>query len=341
LARCLNALAYGYVQTRQFERSVACAMEAQKLYTSIGNLVLAADCQRAAGFGLTLLGRPHESLLTLTESLAFSQQIENLWGEAECTRSLAYTSLEVGDYGQAVRMGKQAIKQMRKVGTPFMKMSTQLTWGIIQRTMMAWDAATETLLLVLAEGREKDITFGIDWVLSELCAVYAAARDWERAYEYAKQNSQSCQKEPMLSLSLTGWHGIEALLRGGDNDLARADVELFARLVGENKRYQFVLCRSKAVLAQWDGDVAQAICHLENALALAQEMGLPGEEWPIWGELGRLYTEQGKDVKAKRAYGEAAVIILNLAETIDEVDLQAGFLAADPVRSVLEIGKKI
>jgi tetratricopeptide (TPR) repeat protein len=60
------------------------------------------------------------------------------------------------------------------------------------------------------------------------------------------------------------------------------------------------------------------------------------EQWPILGELGRLYAEQGENEKAREAYDEATAIIHHLAETIDEADLRAGFLAAGPVRSMLE-----
>jgi hypothetical protein len=81
--------------------------------------------------------------------------------------------------------------------------------------------------------------------------------------------------------------------RGGDSNVARREVERVAALVGENRRYRLPLLRSQAVLAQWDGHVAQAIAHLEAALDLAQEMELPGEAWPILGELGRLYAERG------------------------------------------------
>ena len=79
--------------------------------------------------------------------------------------------------------------------------------------------------------------------------------------------------------------------------------------------------------------------HLQAALALAQEIGLPGEECPILGELGGLYAEQGEEAKAQQAYNEAAVIIHRLAETIDEEELQEGFLAAGPIRSILETSK--
>jgi len=129
---------------------------------------------------------------------------------------------------------------------------------------------------------------------------------------------------------------IEALVRGGDVELARAEVERLSKIVGNNNRYHLILLRLQAVLAQWDGDVAQAIVHLQAALALAREMGLPGEEWPILGALGGLYAELGEEGKAQQAYQEAAVIIHRLAETIDEEDLRVGYLTAVCVQSILE-----
>jgi hypothetical protein len=145
----------------------------------------------------------------------------------------------------------------------------------------------------------------------------------------------------LLPVGFSGWYETEALLRGGDGDLARAEVERLGKIVGDNKRYRLPLLRSLAVLAQWDGDGNQAISHLEAALILAQEIGLPGEEWPILGTLGGLYAAQGKEEMAQQAYEAAAVIIHHLAEAIDEEDLRAGFLAADPVRSVLGLSEAV
>lgn len=109
--------------------------------------------------------------------------------------------------------------------------------------------------------------------------------------------------------------------------------------MGGNRRYQLILRRCQAVLAQWDGDVAQAVTHLENALTLAQEMELLGEAWPILGELGRLYAELGEEVKAREAYGEAGTIIRRLAETIDDEGVREGFVTAVSIRTILQQGK--
>jgi tetratricopeptide (TPR) repeat protein len=98
--------------------------------------------------------------------------------------------------------------------------------------------------------------------------------------------------------------------------------------VGNNRRYRLPLLRSQAVLAQWDGDTDQAIEHLQSAVALAQEIGLPGEECSILNALGALYADQGDQAKAQQFWRPAAVISLSLAETIDEEDLRAGYLTA-------------
>ena len=140
----------------------------------------------------------------------------------------------------------------------------------------------------------------------------------------------------MVPMSLSGWYETEALLHGGDEALARAEIERIATITGTNRRYQLPLLRSQAVLAQWDGDVVQAIVHLETALALAQEMGLPGEEWPILAELGELYAEQGEEAKSKAAYGEAGTIIHRLGESFEDDDLKAGFLTAVSTRTLLK-----
>ncbi len=336
LARCLNSLAYVHSRLRQWDIVEVYATEARDLYAAAGNRILEADSQRVVGWSQIYSGRPRDGLATLRETLAFSQQIENLWGEAECAWRLAIALLELGSYGEAIRLASQGVRQARKVGQPTMAALALSTWGAVQRTVMALESAQETLLEALALSAEKGLTGFADWALAELCALRALAGDSGQAYVYARQTLQSRGDESLLPMGLTGWYETEALLHGGDGDLARAEVQRLGEIVGNNKRYRLTLLRSLAVLAQWDNDTDRAIQHLQAAVALAQEIGLPGEEWSILGALGALYAGQGDQAEAQQAWKAAAGIILSLAETIDEEDLQAGFLAAAPVRLVLE-----
>jgi hypothetical protein len=158
---------------------------------------------------------------------------------------------------------------------------------------------------------------------------------------YAKQALAASQDDLILPMELTFWYETEALLRGGDGNLARREVERVTALVGENRRYRLPLLRSQAVLAQWDSNSGQALNHLQAALGLAQEIGLPGGAWPLLGALGGLYEEQEEEAQAQEVYGEAGTIIHRLAETIDEAALRVGFLTAGPVGSVLEMSEGV
>lgn len=335
LARCLNSLSYIHSYLRRWDKAEVYANEARQLYAASGNQVLAADSQRIVGWAQMYTGWPQTSLATLEETFAFSQQIENLWGEAECGWRLAHTMLELGRYGQAIRHAREAIKQARLVGIPIMILLAQTTWGVIQRTVMTLDHAEDTLLESLAHSTDHNLTGYRDWILFELCSLHAIAGDWDQAYIYARQALQSLEDESILSVNLTGWYMIEALLRSGDVDLARAEVERLEKLMGNNRRYRLVLLRSQAVLAQWDDNPDQAVSHLQAALALTQEIGLPGEEWQILGELAKLYAGQDEEIMAQQAYKASSSVLLHLAETIDEEEIRSGFLAARQVRSIL------
>lgn len=337
IARCLGLLAMVNFQLRRWAMVEVYASESRQLYITAADSVLAADSQRLITLSQICTGRSRESLATLQQTFDFLQRIENLWGAVECARLLSLTWLELGQYGHATSMARHGIEQARTMGQQMAMVDLALTvWAVVQRALMALDAAQATLLAVwIEDGTRGLVGFVKDWILSELCASYALRGDWVQAHDYALQRLQAREDQSLLPMGFTGWYETEALLRGGTGDLARAEVERLAGTVGANKRYRLILLRSQAVLAQWDGDVAQATSHLEAALTLAREMELPGEAWPILGSLGALYVERGDRTQARQAYQEAAAIIRRLAATIDAADLRAGFLAAGPVRSIL------
>jgi hypothetical protein len=244
--------------------------------------------------------------------------------------------LELGRYGEALRFGEQAVRQSKAVGQPMMEVLALSAWGTIQRTLMNLEAARDTQLGVWGQYVEKGFTGFMDWVLAELCVVHASAGDWDQAHEYALQASGSRGEAPMLPMGTTGWYETEALLRGGDGDLARSEVARLGEILGDNRRFRLPWLRSRAVLAQWEGHEGQAIQHLREAGTLARAMELPGEQWSILAALAGLYERREAEAEAQRARKEAADIILNLAETIDDEDLRARFLAAEAVRPILE-----
>jgi tetratricopeptide (TPR) repeat protein len=336
MARCLNSLAYIHSLLRQWDTVEAYAKEARDLYAAVGDRILEADSQRVLGWSQIYTGQPRASLATLQETFAFSRQIENLWGQAECAWRLACTLTELGRYGEAIGLARQAVQQARMVGQPPMILMALITLGTVQRTLMAFDAGRVTLLEALAKSHEKSLTAYQDWALVELCALHASSGDWDQAKVYARQTLQLMQDKSLLPMSFSGWYLTEALLRGSDGDLVHAEVERLGKILGDNRRFRILWLRSQAELAQWDSEPEQAITHLQAAAALAREIGLPGEEWSILGMLGDLYSKQGDQEQAHQFRSASAAILLNLANSIDEQELRAGFLAAGAVRQFLD-----
>ena len=128
----------------------------------------------------------------------------------------------------------------------------------------------------------------------------------------------------------------EALLRGGDERQARAEVQRLGEHLGSYLRFRIPYLRSLAVLAAWEGHCEQAIDHLHAATQVAADLGLPGEQWQIQAALGTLYETGGQPAQAHTAFSKAATIIQGLTERIADEALRAHFLAAPKIQQVLQ-----
>jgi tetratricopeptide (TPR) repeat protein len=131
------------------------------------------------------------------------------------------------------------------------------------------------------------------------------------------------------------YHEIEALLRGGDERIAREEVRRFAQRAEVNEREQIAYLRALGVLSEWEGDTQRAIDQLHEARALAQKIGLSKELWQIQSRIGDLYEQRGETEEAREAFSLAAQTLRMLAEKIGDQELREGFLSAPRVRRVL------
>jgi hypothetical protein len=94
-----------------------------------------------------------------------------------------------------------------------------------------------------------------------------------------------------------------------------------------------------ATLAQWDGEAEEALASLQEAAALANEIGLPGELWQIEVALGEVYTSRGELELAYQTFIRAGAIVWELAEKMKDEELRTNFLATPAVQRVLELGR--
>ena len=139
---------------------------------------------------------------------------------------------------------------------------------------------------------------------------------------------------PMFSTHLH--REVEALLRGGDERLAREEVRRFAERAETNERDLMSYLRSLAVVSEWEGDTKRATDHLYEAEALSEEIGPPGELWQILARIGELHEQRGEVGEAREAFSRAAQTLRDLAAKIGDEGLREGFLSAPQVRRVLQ-----
>jgi hypothetical protein len=171
-----------------------------------------------------------------------------------------------------------------------------------------------------------------------LCKHYALAGEWEAAYRYAVKAITVRKRSDVALLVLDFYrqYETEALLRGGDESQARAEVQGLGERVGNYRRFRIPYLWSLAVLSAWNGHNEQAISFLCEAAQVAADIGLPGEQSQIQALLGRLYQAAGEPTQAQTAFGEAATIIGGLAEGIRDEARRSNFLAGLQIQPVLQ-----
>jgi hypothetical protein len=132
------------------------------------------------------------------------------------------------------------------------------------------------------------------------------------------------------------YHETGALLRVGEEGLARADAKRLGERVGANRRFRLVHLRMLAVLDGYDGETGEALSRLRRAAVLAEDLGLPGELWQIKAEMGELHELRGEPENALCAFSRAARIVERLAGEIEDEAIKEAFLSAPQPRRVLE-----
>lgn len=239
-----------------------------------------------------------------------------------------------GEYEDAIGKASRGLEAARSLGQPqFASMGLE-GLGDGYRATFALGTARSAYLEMF------------DWVYfpmlgghvhARLCAVAALSGEWERAREHALE-ALGLEREFFLPHSYVHrHHDIEALLRGGDTELARENLRLFERRTRGYKGYlRLAYLRSAAVLARWNGDTEGTLSLLHKVLGMAERLGLPGETWQVAATLGEVHEERGEIDPSGRAFGRAAVVIRRLAANMKDEKLREGFLTAPQTRRVLE-----
>ena len=238
-----------------------------------------------------------------------------------------------GEYEEALRRGTRALEAARSLGHAQFAAHALLGLGDAHRCVFSFAAArsayTEILDVAFFSTLRKEFH-------ARLCAVEALSGEWEPAREHALEVVG--HEDAYLPVYwMYRHHVIEALLRGGDGELAHECLDVFERRTrGQRGALRLGYLRAAAVLARWEGNGDEALALLHEAFGEAERLGLPGEIWQVSATLGEEYEERGETGRSERAFGRAAIVIRRLAANMADEDLREGYLAAPQVRNVLE-----
>ncbi|HEX6551547.1 MAG TPA: AAA family ATPase [Ktedonobacteraceae bacterium] len=366
--RCLYTLGVIHLIRGDFEETTHCEQASLALYAALGSEPTASGELSLPYF---LLGAPLTQSLTNRASEAFcwatlvyaqvnsgqvlgsihsgrraltlSQESKNVWAQIYSTSGLTQGLLEVGAYEEALLLTQPALALARTLPQSIIFQRFLFGLGRTYHALQQWDEARRTLDETLAVAERLDLGRLYVPTLSQLCLHSAAAGEWEAAYQYALK-AISLRKR--TGAALVAWdfspqYETEALLRGGEERQARAEVQRLGECLGSNRRFRIPYLRSRALLSTWDEHSEQAINYLREAAQIAADIGLPGERWQIQAALGNLYEEAGETSPAHSAFGEAVRIIQGLAEDIKDEALRARFLAGPQIQPVMQHAQRL
>jgi tetratricopeptide (TPR) repeat protein len=304
---------------------------------ALHNRAMEAQCLATVAVAEVNRGELAASVNAGRAALKIGREINNEWTQALAATNLSQGLIEEGRYGEALRTTEEGVRIARKVPDPVLPLIALYAAGNAHQAILGLEEAQtmyrESLDVAAALPRPWSLL-----MVSRLCANRALAGDWEAAHRYALDSVAIRDAAParLMWLDFVRYHELEALLRSGEEELAREGVKRLGERMGGNRRFRLVHLRMLAVLDGWDGRTREALAHLREAATLAQEIGLPGELWQIWEAIGELHEQRGEPEEASAAFSLAASILERLAGEIEDEALKQGFLSAPQLRRVLE-----
>jgi tetratricopeptide (TPR) repeat protein len=330
--------ALGHEQVASRELSVAPYLLGAPLSQPLMNRATEGMCWGLLASTQVNAGQVHNSIRNGHRGLALSKESKNIWAQVNSIRYLSDGLLDAGAYEEALGLTQHAIALARSLPPTIIFHRLLAALGTIYLALQRGEEARAAL--EEAETVAKTLDLGPFRVpaLTRLCMHYALAGQWKEAYRYALKAIalRKSYDAPLIGLDFYRQYETEALLRGGDERQARAEVQRLGEHLGPYLRFRIPYLRSRALLAAWEGQREQAIGHLRTAAQVAADLGLPGEQWQIQAALGTLYEVGGQPAQARTAFGEAATIIQGLAEGIGDEALRTHFLAAPQIQQVLQ-----
>jgi tetratricopeptide (TPR) repeat protein len=295
---------------------------------------LASMATSHGGYGgemLALVATPPRPAGEAEEALRIARVIGWRSGEAFAFMSLSLGAVSKGRYGEALEAAEKALSVAEAIRHRQWLVAAHFAQGVILTDLFAFAQAREHLQLGRTIALEIHSLYWQRMMSALLARVHIFQDELDAAEETVGGLSQSEDPAPTMAQRMLWLSRAELALARGDCSrtlqildylrstlpgFAVADLELMPSLA---------LLRGRALLQAGDVDGAREALHA--SWSGAEEHRLVTLQWHIHLYYAMLYRRLGQMEGARAALDAARAIIVQLATTVPDQALRAGFLA--------------
>lgn len=270
-------------------------------------------------------GDPHEGIALAHEAMRIAREINDKTALVMSAHELVRGLTEIGQYEEALAVAEDHRATAQGL-VPFHR-ATFLAAGVAACLAIYLDTVDE------ASAEVESISGRIApnpgrWGQNLRCVARALAGDWPAAGDAARAATED-RIHHHIGPFYHWWYAYyetEALLRSGEIELARQGVHAVSERSSQSRRCQLVTLRMRALLAAFEARSSDAIGHLEEALGLAEQIGLRGEQWQIAASLARVHESSGHASAGQQMRKRAHAMVSELAGGLTNPSLRANYL---------------
>lgn len=339
IAFTLNDLWRPYASIGNVAAARASLEEARPIWREMGNLPMLCENLIGTAALRALAGEPEEALALYEEAFAISEEIGNPWGQAHSLFNAYLVDVEQGNVGRALTRMRACIRYSEKAGFLIPQSATRGDLGVLYARLGQIERGTELAERGLEIARDQT-PLAVPMVMVSRAEILFLADEPDRAEQVIDQADLGRLPGPVRGAAGAHVDILRGRLAAARGDHAGA-VEIADAVIGWLHRHELrqflpeaLLLRGRALAAT--DRVEDAEGALKEARSNAGAMGFRRLLWEIDWELGRLAAARGDDADASELGAEAASVVTEIAEAIDEDDLRLSFLSLPKVSAVLD-----
>jgi class 3 adenylate cyclase/tetratricopeptide (TPR) repeat protein len=337
IAFTLNDLWRPYASVGDVAAARASLAEAEPIWRELGNLPMLSENLIGTAALLALSGEPEKALALYDDAYRISGEIGNPWGQAYALFNEYLVDVEQGNVGRAMARMRECMERSEVAGFLIPQSATRADLGVQYARLGQIERGMELVDQGLEIARNQT-PLAVPMAMVSRAEILFLTGDVEQA-----ESTIAGAELGRLPGPVRGAAGAHVdVLRGqlaearGDHAEAIAIADTVIAWLHRNELGQFLpaalLFKARASIGSERSE--EAVPLLREARSRARDMGYRRLLWEIDWELSLIVADRG-DAEAAALRAEAASVVTEIAETIDEDDLRSSFLSLPKVRAVL------